>query len=84
MKNKFIKFLVIILVGLLLGTALGSILSKIIPSGWLKQIFLSTVNVGFNTVKIDLSFMVINLGLIIRLNVMSFVGVIAAYWFNKK
>lgn len=77
--------ILIVVLGALLGSALGTLLGKVLPSGPVKSFFLQSVDVGFRPLHIDIAVLTFDFGLMLRLNIISVVGVmLIAYilrWF---
>lgn len=77
--------ILIIVLGALVGGTLGTLLGRVLPNGPVKSFFLQSVNVGFRPLHIDIVVLTFDFGLMLRLNIISVVGVLlTAYilrWF---
>lgn len=76
LRKRFAVVVVIILLGAMLGSAFGQIIGKILPKGHVKTFFLKSVPVGFRTVHVDLAVFTFDIGFMLRLNIISIVGVV--------
>ncbi|MFQ5905665.1 MAG: DUF4321 domain-containing protein [bacterium] len=76
LRRRFAVVIFIIILGAMLGSAFGQIIGKILPKGPVKSFFLSSVPVGFKTVHVDLSVFTFDVGFMLRLNIISIVGMI--------
>ena len=77
-KNNFTLFL-FILTGLLAGTIAGQLLSSV---SWLSFLF-KTAEISWQP-KADLQVIRYDLDILIRLNVVSLLGIVAAVWLYRK
>ena len=68
--------ILIILLGGLVGSACGELLGRVLPDGPVKNFFLNAISVGFNPFHFDLSILTIDFGLMLRLNIISIIGMI--------
>ncbi len=78
------KIILIVLVGLLLGTALGSLIGQLLEPGWVKNIFLASVDAGKYVQPFLNKVIDVFSKFFLRFNIMSIIGILVAYWFNKK
>lgn len=76
MRRKFAVVFLIIVLGAMLGSAFGQIIGKVLPKGPVKSFFLTSVPVGFRTVHMDLAVFTFDIGFMLRLNIISLVGVV--------
>lgn len=83
-SNSFGKILIIILIGLLIGTALGSVIAKLLDPGWLKQVFLASLDLGKYVEPFITKVVKVFSEIFLRFNIMSIAGILVAYWFSKK
>ena len=83
-RNRGIgKLFIVLFFGLLMGGALGAVLGYFLPEGVVKEFFGRAVTAGVGPVDVNLHAIAFTLGLSIKVNVMSVVGVIlAAYYFR--
>lgn len=80
MKRRYALIFLIILLGAIVGSAFGRLVGWVVPEGPVKTFFFKTVALGFNPFTIDLSVIQLTLGLMLRINILSIVGVmIMAY-----
>ncbi len=77
--------ILVVVLGAIVGSALGTLLGKVLPEGTVKGFFLKSVGVGFRPIHIDIAVLTFDFGLMLRLNIISIVGVLlTAYilrWF---
>lgn len=83
-SNSFGKVLLLILIGLLIGTALGALIAQLLEPGWLKKIFLVSLDLGRYIEPFLHKVVSVFTKFFLRFNIMSIVGILVAYWFNKK
>ncbi len=76
LRKRVAVVVVVILLGAMLGSAFGQIIGKILPEGHVKTFFLKSVPVGFRTVHVDLAVFTFDIGFMLRLNIISIVGVV--------
>jgi hypothetical protein len=76
LRRKSATVFLIIVVGAMLGSGFGQMIGKILPGGPVKSFFLASVPVGFRTVHIDLAVFTFDIGFMLRLNIISVVGVV--------
>ncbi|GAB1401709.1 hypothetical protein MASR1M68_06200 [Elusimicrobiota bacterium] len=83
LKNP-IMLIVVIVVGALLGSFLGEFISIILPEGAIKDLFIKDLSAGLTPATFDLRIVQITFGCLLKLNVMSLVGIIlSAFIFRK-
>jgi len=75
-RMKIWTVILIVIVGGLVGSAFGELIGRILPDGPVKNFFLNAISVGFRTFHLDLSIFTIDFGLILRLNIISIIGMI--------
>jgi hypothetical protein len=76
LRRKFAVVFLIIILGAMLGSGFGQMIGKILPRGPVKSFFLASVPVGFRTVHMDLAVFTFDIGFMLRLNIISVVGVV--------
>jgi hypothetical protein len=69
-----------LVVGMLIGSMLGEVISLVLPDGVVKQFFLKSITPGFQLTQIDLEVVKITLGLELKLNIISILGVLLAVY----
>ena len=82
---KVIYIILVIFLSTLIGTAIGELLSLFLNSkGFLYHIFASGITPSWEIEKLDLIVATINLGITIKLNVMSILGMVTGAVFSLK
>jgi hypothetical protein len=76
LRKRFGVAVTVIILGAMLGSAFGQIIGKVLPMGPVKSFFLKSVPVGFRTVHVDLAVFTFDIGFMLRLNIISIVGVV--------
>jgi hypothetical protein len=76
--KSLVKGLIIVVIGALLGTMLGELLGAYLPDGAVKNFFLKSITFGLDPSTLDLHILTLTLGLILKINVLTVIGVIAA------
>ena len=84
MKRNAGFLAVVLIVGAVLGSLLGEILGQIIPSGPIHTIFSRGVSAGVSPFTVHLLVFDLTLGLTIKLNLCTVLGVIAAFLFLRR
>lgn len=70
--------------GLLLGALLTQLVAIALPVSAARQFFITTVSASLGPVAVDLQVVALTLGpLVIRINVLSAVGVVLVAWFAR-
>lgn len=82
-RRRTAVLILIIVLGALVGSALGRLLGTVLPEGPVKSVFLQSVSVGFRPLHIDLSVLTFDFGLMLRLNIISVVGVLLVAYLLK-
>jgi hypothetical protein len=78
-KNRYPLIALILFIGLFCGSVFGDIVSHIVPAGAIKSIFFESVGIGLkDPLKLDLSFLSIVLGGVLRVNFFSLLGLLIA------
>lgn len=83
MKRRYALIFLIILLGAIVGSAFGRLVGWVVPVGPVKTFFFKTIPLGFRPFTIDLAVMQLTLGLMLRINVLSIVGVIVMAYILK-
>lgn len=73
-----LKGLIILVVGALLGTMVGELLAAYLPAGPVKDFLLKNVTFGLEPTTLNLHILTFTLGLILKINILTVVGVIGA------
>lgn len=77
-KRSIVKGLIIVVVGALIGTIVGDILAAVLPDGAAKNFFIKSFTFGLEPATFDARILVFTLGLVLKINVMTVVGIITA------
>ena len=84
-RRKTGIIVLVVVLGALVGSAFGTLLGRVLPTSPVKSFFLYSVDVGFRPIHIDIAVLTFDLGIMLRLNIISVVGVLlTAYilrWF---
>ncbi len=72
------KGLIIVIVGALLGTMVGELLGNYLPEGPVKNFLLKNITFGLDPTTLNLHILTFTIGLILKINVLTVVGVIGA------
>jgi len=72
------KGLVILVVGALLGTMVGELLAAYLPPGAVKDFLLKNITFGLEPTTLNLHILTFTIGLMLKINVLTVVGVIGA------
>ncbi len=85
MKRSNRKFSLLMVIGvLLIGAMLGGLLGELIkiglPSGVVKDVFLRAISFSFGPVPLDLLVFNFVIGLSIKINIISVIGFVIAYY----
>lgn len=79
MKNRYPLMALVLFTGLFCGSVFGDLVGRIVPAGAVKSIFFDSVGIGLKEpLKLDLSFISLVLGGILRVNFFSLLGLLAA------
>ena len=77
-------FVAVLVVGAVVGSLLGEILAQLFPSGPLHSLFSRGISVGIPHFSVNLLAITLSLGLMLRVNLCTLVGVAAAfYWLRR-
>ena len=84
MKRGVGFWVLVLVVGAVIGTLIGEILGQIIPSGPIHAIVSRGVSAGISTFTIDLLAFQLTLGLLVKLNLCTVIGVVLAFlWIRR-
>ncbi|MEX5213239.1 MAG: DUF4321 domain-containing protein [Nitrospiraceae bacterium] len=85
MRKSAWLLLVFMLVGGLLGGVMGEILRVIAPHGTIQSIFATSLTPGINPpLTLDLVLLKITFGLSVKMNLLSFLGIILGIYLYKQ
>jgi hypothetical protein len=77
--------LVILILGALIGSVLGEVIASLAPGGYVEAVFSKGVNPGIAPpVVLDLKVVTLTLGLTMRINLASLVGIVLALLVYRK
>jgi len=77
MKSREMTFIIIALVlGAVFGGLLGDIIGTYLPEGAARTLFTKSIEIGFNTMRIDLYALSFTIGLMLKINFMSMLMVL--------
>ena len=77
MKKRELSFIIIALIlGAVFGGLIGDILGSFLPAGAAKTVFTKSIEIGFDTLKIDLYTISFAFGMKIKINFMSMLVVL--------
>ena len=76
--KNLLKGLIIVVIGALLGTMVGELLGAYLPDGAVKNFFLKSIRFGLDPASLDLHILMLTFGLILKINVLTVIGIIAA------
>lgn len=77
MKKRELTFIIVALVlGAVMGGLVGDIIGTFLPPGAAKTVFTKTIEVSFDTVRVDLFAIAFTFGLKLKINFMSIMAVL--------
>lgn len=77
MKKRELTFIIVALIlGAVLGGLVGDIIGTFLPDGAAKTVFTKSINIGFDTAKVDFYTIAFTVGLKLKINFMSMLVVI--------
>ncbi len=79
-----LKGFIIVVVGALLGTMVGELVGGFLPAGGFKDFLLKAITFGLDPAVLNLHILTLTFGLVIKINVMTVVGVIGAALLLRK
>ncbi len=72
MKKRELTFIVIALIlGAVIGGLIGDIVGTFLPEGAAKTVFTKSIEIGFDTIKVDFYSIAFTVGLKLKINFMS-------------
>jgi hypothetical protein len=84
MVKSIIYFVGIIVVGALLGSFLGDAIAQVVPEGPMRAMFLKETAAGLEPTTLKLKVIEATFGFVLRLNIMSVIGIVVAAVLGKK
>lgn len=83
LKNP-VMLVIVLVVGALLGSFLGEFIAIVLPAGAIRDLFVKDLSAGLMPSTFDLRIVQLTFGFMLKLNIMSLVGVvISAFIFRK-
>jgi len=77
MKRREVLFITVALIlGAVIGGLLGEIISTYLPAGAAKTLFSKSIEIGFQTLKVDFYAISFTVGLMLKINLLSALAVI--------
>nr|MBN2277191.1 DUF4321 domain-containing protein [candidate division Zixibacteria bacterium] len=77
MKTRELTFIVVaLLLGAILGGFVGELIGSFLPPGAAKMLFTKSVNIGFETARVQLYSLSFTIGLMFKINFVSVLGVL--------
>ncbi len=84
MKKGITFFILMILTGAFIGTIAGYFIGELIGKGPLYQTFSNGIVLGFNPLQLDLFFISMTVGMHIRINLFTILGIIVVLYFMRR
>lgn len=87
MKKRELTFIIVgLLLGAILGGFIGEMVGSYLPPGGAKTLFTKSVEIGFETTRVELYSISFTIGLMFKINFMSVLGVLLVilyfrYWY---
>ncbi len=83
--DSVVVLLVIVILGALIGSVIGEVIGTLAPGGYLEKVFSKGVNPGLSPPAIlDLKVLVLTLGLTVKINLASLLGIVLALLIYRK
>jgi hypothetical protein len=83
--DSVVVLLVILILGALIGSVIGEVIASLAPGGYLERIFAKGVNPGIAPPAVlDLKVLTLTLGLTMKINVASVLGILLALLIYRK
>ncbi len=83
--DSVVVLLVIMILGALIGSVIGEVIGTLAPGGYLEKVFSKGVNPGISPPAIlDLKVLVLTLGLTVKINLASLLGIALALLIYRK
>lgn len=77
MKKRELTFIIVALIlGAVLGGLLGDIIGTYLPPSAAKTVFTKSIQIGFDTIKVDFYAISFTFGMLVRMNFMSILVVL--------
>ena len=77
MKGRELTFIIVaLLLGAILGGFIGEVIGAFLPEGAAKTLFSKSINIGFDTTKVELYSLSFTFGIMFKINFMSVLAVI--------
>jgi hypothetical protein len=77
LKKRELTFLIIsLLLGAILGGFIGDLIGSFLPPGAAKVLFTKSLNIGFETTRVEFYSISFTIGLMFKINFMSVLGVL--------
>lgn len=77
MKKRELTFIIVALIlGAVLGGLLGDIIGTYLPPSAAKTVFTKSIEIGFDTIKVDFYAISFTFGMLVRMNFMSILVVL--------
>jgi hypothetical protein len=77
LKKRELTFLIVsLLLGAILGGFIGDLIGSFLPPGAAKVLFTKSLNVGFDTVRVEFYSISFTFGIMFKINFMSVLGVL--------
>jgi hypothetical protein len=83
--DSVVVLLVILILGALIGSVIGEVIAALAPGGFLETVFSTGVNPGIAPpVVLDLKVLTLTLGLSVKINLASLLGIVLALLIYRK
>ena len=73
----------VLILGAMIGSLVGEILKLGLPTGVVKEVLLRSIELAFGPVAIDLLMFSTTIGVTLKINLISLVGLVTAYYLLK-
>jgi hypothetical protein len=84
MRSRLTFFVLVIVVGAVAGSLLGELIGVLLPHGRLNAIFSHGVSVGIPHFSVNLLALTLSLGLMLRVNLCTLLGMAAAFYLLRR
>lgn len=84
MRSRITFFVLVLVVGAVAGSLLGELLGQLLPHGRLVGFFSRGVSVGIPNFSVNLLALTLSLGLMLRVNLCTLIGMAAAFYFLRR
>ena len=83
--DSMVVLLVILILGALIGSVIGEVIGTLAPGGYLEKVFSRGVNPGISPPAVlDLKVITLTLGLTVKINLASLLGIVLALLIYRK